>query len=83
MTMALTNDDVAGGPDRQGGVISLPPWLSITQIADDLGVSSSTAHKWSARGEPWFPRSIRLRSGDIRVRRDWYEAWLSDLEHAG
>lgn len=55
-------------------------WLSIRQIADDLGVSSSTAYKWSARGGPWFPRSIRLRNGDIRVRRDWYEAWLASLE---
>ena len=55
-------------------------WLSIRQIAADLDVSSSTAYKWSARGAPWFPRSIRLRNGDIRVRRDWYEAWLLELE---
>ncbi len=55
-------------------------WLSIRQIARDLGVSSSTAYKWSSRGQPWFPRSIRLRNGDIRVRRDWYEAWLKILE---
>lgn len=51
-------------------------WLSIRQIAADLGISISTAYKWSARGFPWFPRSIRLRNGDIRVRRDWYETWL-------
>jgi predicted DNA-binding transcriptional regulator AlpA len=55
-------------------------WLSIRQIAEDLGVSTSTAYKWSARGAPWFPRSIRLRNGDIRVRRDRYEAWLESLE---
>jgi predicted DNA-binding transcriptional regulator AlpA len=55
-------------------------WLSIRQIAGDLGVSSSTAYKWSARGMPWFPRSIRLHNGDIRVRRDWYELWLAALE---
>lgn len=61
-------------------VDDLPRWLSIRQIADDLGVSPHTAYKWSARGEPWFPRTIRLRNGDIRVRRDWYEAWLSKLE---
>ncbi len=61
-------------------VDDLPRWLSIRQIADDLGVSPHTAYKWSARGEPWFPRTIRLRNGDIRVRRDWYETWLSKLE---
>jgi predicted DNA-binding transcriptional regulator AlpA len=55
-------------------------WLSIRQIASDLGVSTSTARKRSARGAPWFPRSIRLHNGDIRVRRDWYEQWLAALE---
>jgi predicted DNA-binding transcriptional regulator AlpA len=40
-------------------------WLSIRQIAGDLGVSSSTAYKWSARGAPWFPRTIRWHNGDI------------------
>jgi predicted DNA-binding transcriptional regulator AlpA len=55
-------------------------WLSIRQIAADLGVSTSTAYKWSARGQPFFPRCIRLRNGDIRVRVDWYESWLAALE---
>ena len=57
-----------------------PRWLSIRDIASDLGVSVYTAYKWSARGGPWFPRSIRLRNGDIRVRRDWYEQWLAEHE---
>ena len=67
------------GGDRHG-IASDARWLSIRQIAGDLGVSSSTAYKWSARGVPWFPRTIRLHNGDIRVRRDWYEAWLGQLE---
>ena len=58
-------------------------WLSVGDIAVDLGVSKSTVYKWSARGRPWFPRSIRLRNGDLRVRRDWYEAWLTEMEQAG
>ena len=41
-------------------------WLSIRQIAGDLGVSSSTVYK-----VPWFPRTIRLHNSDIHVRRDW------------
>lgn len=49
-------------------------------IADDLGVSLSTVYKWSSRGQPDFPRAIRLRNGDLRVRRDWYETWLGRLE---
>jgi predicted DNA-binding transcriptional regulator AlpA len=51
-------------------------WMTIRQIAADLAVSPSTVYKWSARGEPWFPRAIRLQNGDVRVRRDWYESWL-------
>lgn len=55
-------------------------WLSIREIARDLGVSGSTVYKWSARGSPFFPRSIRLKNGDVRIRRDWYESWLSEME---
>jgi predicted DNA-binding transcriptional regulator AlpA len=68
------------GESGRSGLNSGARWLSIRQIAFDLGVSTSTAYKWSARGAPWFPRSIRLHNGDIRVRRDWYEAWLGELE---
>lgn len=55
-------------------------WLTVRDIADDLGVSLSTVYKWSSRGQPDFPRAIRLRNGDLRVRRDWYETWLGRLE---
>ena len=74
-----TREMVPSARDRLG-IASDARWLSIRQIAVDLGVSSSTAYKWSARGVPWFPRTIRLHNGDIRVRRDWYEQWLAALE---
>ncbi|MGH9303834.1 MAG: helix-turn-helix transcriptional regulator [Acidimicrobiales bacterium] len=57
-----------------------PRWLCIRQIAEELAISPSTAYKWSARGLPWFPRSIRLRNGDIRVRHDGYDAWFVAME---
>jgi predicted DNA-binding transcriptional regulator AlpA len=69
--------------DRARGLVvveDLLRWVSIRQIAADLGISVSTAYKWSARGRPWFPRSIRLHNGEPRVRRDWYEDWLAGLE---
>jgi predicted DNA-binding transcriptional regulator AlpA len=77
--MTQTREMVPTAGDRRG-IASDARWLSIRQIAGDLGVSSSTAYKWSARGVPWFPPSIRLHNGDIRVRRDWYEQWLAALE---
>jgi predicted DNA-binding transcriptional regulator AlpA len=55
-------------------------WLTIREIAADLDISLSTAYKWSARGEPWFPRTIRLHNGDLRIRGDWYDTWLCNLE---
>jgi predicted DNA-binding transcriptional regulator AlpA len=77
--MTFSREPQATAANRRG-ITSEGRWLSIRQMAADLGVSASTAYKWSARGTPWFPRSIRLRNGDIRIRRDWYEAWLHDLE---
>lgn len=55
-------------------------WLSMRDIARDLAMSIHTLYKWSARGEPWFPKSIRLHNGELRVRRDWYEEWLTHME---
>lgn len=77
--MTVTRELVPTATDRHG-ITSEARWLSIRQIAADLGVSTSTAYKWSARGAPWFPRCIRLHNRDIRVRRDWYETWLDELE---
>lgn len=77
--MTVARELVPTASDRHG-INGEARWLSIRQIASDLGVSSSTAYKWSARGVPWFPRCIRLNNGDIRVRRDWYELWLGNLE---
>lgn len=57
-------------------------WYGPEDIAEDLGVSLSTVRKWCARGEPYFPRSIRLPNGRVRVQEDWYEEWLASLEVA-
>lgn len=66
---------------RIGGSASLPrqhPALDDDpSVADELSVSLNTVYKWSARG-PWFPKAIRLRNGNVRIRRDWYEAWLAE-----
>lgn len=55
-------------------------WLSVKDIAEDLGVSLHTVYKWSARGQPDFPRAVRLANGGLRVRVDWYETWLATLD---
>lgn len=49
---------------------------------DELGVSISTAYKWSAAGarSGRFRRHTKLPNGAIRIRRDWLDAWLADHE---
>jgi predicted DNA-binding transcriptional regulator AlpA len=58
-------------------------WWSVREIAEDLCISLNTVYKWSSRGEPWFPHSIRLANGEKRVRGDWYQEWLAGLELPG
>ena len=74
-TPTRTPEDLPGSMRRPGG-----RWWSIQDIAADLGVSINTAYKWSSRGQPDFPRTVRLRNGAVRVRDDWYEEWLNRLE---
>ena len=74
--MTQTREMVPTAGDRRG-IASDARWLSIRQIARDLGVSSSTAYKWSAGACRGSPAAIRLHNGDIRVRRDWYEQSLA------
>ena len=67
---------------NEHGITTEARWLSIREIAADLGVSSSTAYKWSARGAPWFPRSsgyatATSASGGTGTRRGW-ASWSND-----
>lgn len=52
MTLAR---EIAPSAINRNGITTEDRWLSIREIAADLGVSSSTAYKWSARGVPWSP----------------------------
>lgn len=52
--------------------------LSIADICAELGISRRTFHEWKAKGRA--PRCLKLPNGDIRVRRDEYDAWLNNCE---
>jgi excisionase family DNA binding protein len=53
-------------------------WLSIEQLADELGVSKWTLYDWSRRGNPDFPRASRLPNRQLRVERGDLEAWMAE-----
>lgn len=59
-------------------------WLTVRQFADELGVSISTAYKWSAAGTASgrFPRHTKLPNGSIRIRRDWLDDWMTHHDTA-
>ena len=59
-------------------------WLTVRQFADELGVSISTAYKWSAAGTTSgrFPRHTKLPNGSIRIHRDWLDDWMTHHDTA-
>jgi hypothetical protein len=55
--------------------------MSMEDFCAELGVSANTAYKWSSVGPQSgkFPPFRRLPNGSIRIRRDWFEAWVDGL----
>ena len=55
--------------------------LTVLEVLAELkDVSRSTFYAWRQTGKA--PRCIKLPNGEIRVRRDDLDAWLSGLEEA-
>jgi predicted DNA-binding transcriptional regulator AlpA len=60
-------------------------WLTIREFADELGVSVSTAYKWSAAGA-WsgrFPRTPSRPTAASASAGDWLDAWITSHETVG
>ena len=56
-------------------------WMSINDLCQELGITRDTAYKWSSAGTESgrFPEFRKLPNGQIRIRRDWFEEWVSGL----
>jgi predicted DNA-binding transcriptional regulator AlpA len=52
-------------------------WLSVQQVSAQLGISTSTFYKWRASQKG--PRAKRLPNGDLRIREDWLNDFMSEL----
>jgi excisionase family DNA binding protein len=64
--------------DKQRVLPARPDLLTLKEVAATLQVSVWTAYEWAAAGYPDFPRAIRLRNRQIRVRREDLAAWLEE-----
>lgn len=51
--------------------------LTIADLCDELGVARSTFYDWRAKGAA--PPCFKLPNGELRVRREDLDAWLSHL----
>jgi predicted site-specific integrase-resolvase len=56
-----------------------PQWLTVQEILDELGIPRRTWQRWRALGRA-PKRMTRLPNGELRIRRDDYDAWLAELE---
>lgn len=55
-----------------------PQWLTVQDILRDLGIPRRTWQRWRELGRT--PKCKRLPSGELRIHRKDYEAWLESLE---
>ena len=65
---AMPINDKHNDPDRL---------LSMEELSEQLDTSMHTLYKWSRRGQPYFPRRVRLPNNEIRVRSRDLDAWLN------
>ena len=53
-------------------------WLKVEDILTELDIARRTWQRWRALNRT--PKCRRLPNGELRIRRDHYEAWLDSLE---
>ena len=54
------------------------PLLTVAEVIAELRIPRSTFYRWRQAGTG--PRSVKLPSGAVRIRRSALEQWLHDLE---
>jgi hypothetical protein len=67
----MAGRSAAGTPSRR-------EWLTVREILDELGVPRRTWQRWRELGRA--PQCVKLPNGELRVRRDHFDAWLAGLE---
>ena len=52
-------------------------WLTVPEVCEFLSISKSTFYKWRMLGTA--PIAKRLPNGDLRIRQDWLNNFMSEL----
>jgi excisionase family DNA binding protein len=55
-------------------------WLTVVEVCERLQISRNTWDKWRSDGRG--PRCKKLPNGQLRIRADWLDQWLEELEAA-
>lgn len=78
----------AGGPKSSAygevqhlGTGVSPVWLTVDDVCTELQIARSTWEKWRQKGVA--PKAVRLPNGQLRIRREWLDAWLADRIQVG
>ena len=66
-------------PTKAGGAAAARH-LTIAEVCEELAISRSTFYDWRAKHRA--PRCLKLPNGDLRIRRDDFDAWLASMEEA-
>ena len=64
-----------------GGTTGKKRLLDIDEVCDELGVHRRTLYDWWGRNVG--PRRVKLPNGKVRVRADWLEDFVLQLEVGG
>lgn len=52
--------------------------LTIADVCEELGIARSTFYDWRAKRKA--PPCFKLPNGDLRIRRNDFESWISSLQ---
>ncbi len=51
-------------------------WLTVDEVCTELRIARSTWEKW--RQKDAGPKVVKLPNGQLRIRRDWLDAWINE-----
>ncbi len=51
-------------------------WLTVDEVCTELRIARSTWEKWRQKNAG--PKVVKLPNGQLRIRRDWLDAWINE-----